>query len=67
MTSTVLTTVITTTGSQIGFKMPQVSSSPTAAGINITGMMSMRNLPASRTEDSFTIPVHRASSISSRP
>ena len=33
---------------------------PTPAGINMTGMISIRNLPASRTDSNLTIPVIKA-------
>lgn len=67
MTSTVESTVITQTGSQTGAKISHVSSSPTAAGINMTGIISIKNLPVSLTASNFTAPAHSARNINSSP
>ena len=43
------------------------SMSPTVAGINIMGIMYIRNLPVSFTAESFIIPVHNAVKSMSMP
>ena len=52
-------TVIRLTGIKTGCKICQDAIRPTPAGINITGMISMRNMPASFTEESGTSPDNR--------
>ena len=48
-------------------RQPQEVMRPTPAGMNISGMISMRKLPASRTFASGMMPVMSAISISTSP
>ena len=56
ITATKTTTVTTLTGTNIGFSTPHDDINPTPAGINITGMISIKNFPVSFTASSFIIP-----------
>ena len=49
ITITVETRVITATGTPIGASCGQDSRSPTPAGINMTGMISIKSFPVSFT------------------
>ena len=55
MTKIVLHNMIRIAGKRIEEKLPQEFKSPTAAGINISGMICTRKLPVSFTEDNGTI------------
>ena len=46
---------------------PHESMSPTVVGMNIIGIMYMRNLPVSLTADSLIVPVHSAVKSMSMP
>ena len=50
-------TVIKIAGKSMSDNTPQLFIRPTPAGINITGIISIRNLPASLTDSSFIMPV----------
>ena len=52
ITVKIVITVITDTGIRTGFSTFHDDIRPTPAGINKTGMISMRNLPASFTRSS---------------
>ena len=67
ITTTVVITVIRMIGTHTGFSMPQAVSNPTPAGINITGMISMRNSAASLTCSSLIMCVPSAISMITSP
>ena len=46
-------------GTTSGFKTPQLFIRPTPAGINISGIISIRNIPVSLTSSSLTTFVRR--------
>jgi hypothetical protein len=55
----IVATVIMHIGTNIGFKLSHDDIRPTPAGINITGIISIRNRPASLTASSLINPVRR--------
>ena len=67
ITTKVETTEMTATGTTMGRSTSQLAIRPTPAGMNITGMISIRKCPVPRTDSSGTIPVHRPMSIRIRP
>ena len=67
MTATVETTVITMYGTSDDFIISHDVTSPTAAGINISGMISIRNILVSLTDSTGIIPVFRHINIITIP
>ena len=59
MTVMMTTTVMTLTGTSTGLSVPHDDIRPTPAGMNMTGMISMRNLPTLFTSSSLRILVCR--------
>ena len=67
MTITVVATVMIHTGSQMGCNTPQDSKSPAPAGINMTGIISIRKTAVSLTCSTFTRPDRSAININTKP
>ena len=67
MTRTVETKVTTVTGRMMVRSCPQAVMSPTPAGMNMSGIASIRNCEVSSTLSSFIIPVISAIIMSARP
>ena len=63
----VVTVMMTSTGISIGRSASQEFISPTAPGIKVRGMISIKKDPVSRTLFSGMMPVIRAASISTSP
>ena len=67
MTSTVDMSDIAIIAVRNSCMTPHASMSPTVVGMNIMGIMYMRNLPVSFTADSLMAPVHSAVNSMSMP
>lgn len=67
MTMTVVTSEMTIIAVKKFCMIPHESMSPTVVGINIMGIMYIRNLPVSFTAESFITPVHNAVKSMSMP
>lgn len=64
ITAMVLTKEIAIIATRNSFILSQLSNKPTPGAINISGIIKIRNLPASLTADNFMAPVHsRANKI----